>query len=574
MKQRLTKNPRRQQSFSEKLEELENKLRALRKADEEGEVVDLTGADEKTPDNKPNRLPETHDAKEMSAADVAALSGDSTTISSVPKTPDSDTMSTVPKLLSKSVVISGVDKLLWDDLLRQELFSIWKKEVFKELSVAVEVDIKSLPGGSIEVHMTGDLQKIDYNELTHRLRREMVALSNLISMRVSDDVVRAAFMKTAADIQVRDKTEIEVMHTTLTKNRQRRKIKFNEDKNIVHEPKEQEYLKCMEGHTLSAFQVLETTYSCDMCGREDIVQNATMYGCRRCNWDVCEKCYFTKPRHSRWFRYAGGSNGGKRFVIRQQPSSAGVDFAPKTMMRLKPGDVIEVCETMRLGEDVWVKLADGRGWAITHKNGKQLLEKFDPEKDKGKDPTSKIFTGSFPCNWCKAKFDTGALLKSHKTYCEQAISKDDSDVEAFRVILPSHIDPAQVECRQEEWEQELDIVFDFIDFRTLEVVGSEKSVNQMAEVLDSLPTLSVDQEVFAVRFLERPFGFTVVADPEGYGLVVEQVSSTACYDCGIRPTMIISQIGDTFVEDMLFDDALALLINASMPCFLSFRRDL
>merc|ERR1712176_654572 len=128
---------------------------------------------------------------------------------------------------------------------------------------------------------------------------------------------------------------------------------------------------------------------------------------------------------------------------------------------------------MRLGGDVWVKLADGRGWAITHKNGKQLLERFDPEKELKKDPTKKIFAGAFPCNWCGAKFETGDLLKNHKKYCEQAISKDETEVEAFRVILPSHIDPAQVECRQEEWEQELDIVFDFIDFRTLEVVGTD-----------------------------------------------------------------------------------------------------
>ena len=49
-------------------------------------------------------------------------------------------------------------------------------------------------------------------------------------------------------------------------------------------------LNCPGNHTLTQFRVPTNNYQCDVC-RQRIAQNSFAYGCRKCDWDVCENCY-------------------------------------------------------------------------------------------------------------------------------------------------------------------------------------------------------------------------------------------------------------------------------------------
>lgn len=49
---------------------------------------------------------------------------------------------------------------------------------------------------------------------------------------------------------------------------------------------------CPAGHALTAFQTHHPNFGCNAC-RKGLPQGARMYGCRSCNWDVCDDC---KPK--------------------------------------------------------------------------------------------------------------------------------------------------------------------------------------------------------------------------------------------------------------------------------------
>ncbi len=46
---------------------------------------------------------------------------------------------------------------------------------------------------------------------------------------------------------------------------------------------------CPSGHSLKPFQVDTRTYTCDVCAGAQQLQ-ATMLGCRVCDYDVCMSC--------------------------------------------------------------------------------------------------------------------------------------------------------------------------------------------------------------------------------------------------------------------------------------------
>jgi len=56
-----------------------------------------------------------------------------------------------------------------------------------------------------------------------------------------------------------------------------------------------EYLKCPGRHQLQRIQVNSGTFNCDMCGKEEILglehsSEKNVWGCRECNYDLCESC--------------------------------------------------------------------------------------------------------------------------------------------------------------------------------------------------------------------------------------------------------------------------------------------
>ena len=46
---------------------------------------------------------------------------------------------------------------------------------------------------------------------------------------------------------------------------------------------------CPDGHNLVEFWTRDPSYYCNVCG-DPQRRGAHMFGCRKCNWDKCEKC--------------------------------------------------------------------------------------------------------------------------------------------------------------------------------------------------------------------------------------------------------------------------------------------
>lgn len=47
---------------------------------------------------------------------------------------------------------------------------------------------------------------------------------------------------------------------------------------------------CPSGHSLLEFQTQIFGFGCDVCGSLVVPEGATMFGCRSCNFDVCQEC--------------------------------------------------------------------------------------------------------------------------------------------------------------------------------------------------------------------------------------------------------------------------------------------
>ena len=50
-----------------------------------------------------------------------------------------------------------------------------------------------------------------------------------------------------------------------------------------------------DGHGLRYFVTGEPGYNCDLCGTEDLPAETPLWGCKQCDYDICERCY-VKPR--------------------------------------------------------------------------------------------------------------------------------------------------------------------------------------------------------------------------------------------------------------------------------------
>eukprot|EP01084_Bolivina_argentea_P052282 96033_1 len=61
---------------------------------------------------------------------------------------------------------------------------------------------------------------------------------------------------------------------------------------IPNEHKIQDSTDCLGGHGLRKFKTF-SEFGCDVCDN-DVSMNSIMYGCRLCNYDVCNDCYTTK----------------------------------------------------------------------------------------------------------------------------------------------------------------------------------------------------------------------------------------------------------------------------------------
>mmetsp|Transcript_53950 Transcript_53950/g.78814 ORF Transcript_53950/g.78814 Transcript_53950/m.78814 type:complete len:104 (+) Transcript_53950:56-367(+) len=57
-------------------------------------------------------------------------------------------------------------------------------------------------------------------------------------------------------------------------------------------------VECKSGHALEQLIVPNNTFHCDMCLEKEgegaekklVPIGSVMYGCRECNWDICETC--------------------------------------------------------------------------------------------------------------------------------------------------------------------------------------------------------------------------------------------------------------------------------------------
>ena len=65
-------------------------------------------------------------------------------------------------------------------------------------------------------------------------------------------------------------------------------------------------MDCPGGHGLASFATEEAGYNCDHCGRDALPAATRLWGCKRCNFDVCEQCYAGQPPEPEPADQAGG----------------------------------------------------------------------------------------------------------------------------------------------------------------------------------------------------------------------------------------------------------------------------
>ncbi|GAB5363582.1 hypothetical protein AAMO2058_000896000 [Amorphochlora amoebiformis] len=47
---------------------------------------------------------------------------------------------------------------------------------------------------------------------------------------------------------------------------------------------------CPKGHRLNPTKTPQAGFYCDVCEKKDLAKGTWMYGCRKCDWDVCRQC--------------------------------------------------------------------------------------------------------------------------------------------------------------------------------------------------------------------------------------------------------------------------------------------
>lgn len=191
--------------------------------------------------------------------------------------------------------------------------------------------------------------------------------------------------------------------------------------------------------------------------------------------------------------------------------------------------------------------------------------------------------GKHKCSTCKAIYTQRSHLLRHMKYCEHAHEAADmalpDAMQLFNIPIPDHVSPAQIEDRQDEWEEQFDLFFDFAGprDRQLEVVGDKFNVAKLVLAIESVPPTLEDMKVFSVTFDKKPFGIYTVPGIHDRGIIVEDVPLPCgkhAYDNGVRRNMLVCEINGKNIEELAFDEAMQILKNAPLPVILSFRRDL
>lgn len=191
--------------------------------------------------------------------------------------------------------------------------------------------------------------------------------------------------------------------------------------------------------------------------------------------------------------------------------------------------------------------------------------------------------GKYKCAVCEAVYTARSHLLRHMKYCEHAHQSADmalpDAMQLFHIPIPPHVSPAQIDDRQDEWEEQFELFFDFegMSDKQLEVVGDKFNVAKLILAIENLPSTLDDMKVFSVTFYKKPFGIYTVPGIHDKGIIVEDVPLPCgkhAYENGVRRNMLVCEINGRNIEQISFDSAMKLLKNATLPVILSFRRDL
>lgn len=96
--------------------------------------------------------------------------------------------------------------------------------------------------------------------------------------------------------------------------------------------KPSQVLNCSKGHKLTQFSTDED-YSCYLCGK-DFPQGTEMYGCRTCDWDICDNCS-NLPSMSETSSHGSSSGDGGGHEGATSAKTPGSSFAAARRERAK-----------------------------------------------------------------------------------------------------------------------------------------------------------------------------------------------------------------------------------------------
>ncbi|GAB5359794.1 hypothetical protein AAMO2058_000572900 [Amorphochlora amoebiformis] len=147
----------------------------------------------------------------------------------------------------------------------------------------------------------------DYEKILKEIKKRLRVSLQVYQIR--SKVYRVRRKRKASALRIKDETDSEIDPTeTDTKPREPKspmiiitpKIK----KSGICRKRGKGGPVCQNSHPLEPFKTPESGYECDVCRKDGIKQGAQMYGCRVCDWDVCNDCVRTykpyKPKGAFW----------------------------------------------------------------------------------------------------------------------------------------------------------------------------------------------------------------------------------------------------------------------------------
>ena len=103
--------------------------------------------------------------------------------------------------------------------------------------------------------------------------------------------------------------------------------------------------------------------------------------------------------------------------------------------------------------------------------------------------------------------------------------------------------------------------------KTLSSSNSASKIEESTSDASNLKKLNI---VCTARFKYKPFGFSVVHDPNDLNCVVTKVTSPACFKLNIKIGYVVATVNDKFVYDKPHIDVLQALQSAQLPCVIRF----